>query len=1084
MLANFFIDRPIFATVLSLLITLAGGLAAFALPLSQYPEVTPATVQVRCNYPGANAQVVADTIAAPIEQRVNGVENMLYMSSQSTSDGTYTLTVTFDLGTDLNMAQVLVQNRVDLAMPELPEVVRATGVAIRRRSPEILLTASLNCPEGRYDQLYLSNYAVTRLVDELARIEGISDVTIFGQRDYSMRIWLDPDRLALRGLTALEVLAAIRSQNFQVSVGNLGGNDPDGLGPTSRPMTIVGRLTDPEEFEQIIVKVGTNGQPVRLGDVARAELGPRSSDVSNRFDTMPNIGLAVFLQPDANALRTKELVQAMLESQSRDLPEGVVLELGYDTTPVITESIREVFYALRDAVLLVAVVVLIFLQSWRSALIPLATVPVAIIGTFAAMALVGFTMNNLTLFGLVLAVGIVVDDAIVVVEAVQHQVDNGLAPREATIAAMREVSGPVVAVGMVLGAVFLPCAFLTGIVGLFFRQFALTIAISTLLSAFNSLTLSPALCALLLKPRDARPDRFSRILNALAGWPFRIFNRVFDGLTRGYVRMVAVALRVPILVLAGYAGLIGATIWGYQQFPKGFIPQQDKGFLIASLELPDAAAVERTIRVVEDVSRIALETPGVKHVNAVAGNSFVLNSYGSNYGSMFIILEGFDARKQPGLDAFSIAAKLRKRFAAEIPDAKLSVFPPSAVPRLGRAGGLKLMVEDRGELGPQVLKGQTDNLVERGNEQPALSGLFHSLKIAAPQLQVIVNPDACSAQGVNVLDVYSTMQATLGARYANDFNKFGRTWQVNVQAEPGFRNQLEDIRKLRVRSSYGTLVPIGALADIREITGPLVLERYNMYPAAAINGNVTVGASSGDAISIMERLAARELPPGMAAEWTELTFIEKKAQGTGLAVFGISVVVVFLVLAALYESWALPLAVILVVPMCVSSSLVGVWMAKHDVNIFTQIGFIVLVGLACKNAILIVEYAKWQREAGVPRREAVLAACRLRLRPIIMTSAAFILGVVPLLLADGAGAEMRRVLGTAVFSGMIGVTAFGIFLTPVFFYVIDWATDRNAFRSGPMAKVLTVIRWVLLFGWLRAVLAHAAQQIRRSATRG
>jgi len=1073
-MARFFIDRPIFATVISVLIVLAGGISLTKLPLSQYPEVTPATIQVRGNYPGASAQVVVDTIAAPIEQRVNGVEGMLYMSSQSTSDGTYTLTVTFEIGTDLNMAQILVQNRVNLAMPELPEVLRATGLQIRRRSPEILLTASLNCPDGRYDQLYLSNYALTRIVDELNRIEGVSEVTIFGQNDYSMRIWVDPDRLASRGLTVLDLIEVIRQQNQQVSLGQLGSASLEHPTTQSVPLVVAGRLSDPEEFERMIVKSAANGAVVRLGDVARVELGARSLDVANRFDGKPSIGLSVFLQPDANALQTADLVKAKLTELSKDLPEGVVYEIGYDTTPVIRESIREVIKALRDAILLVGLVVLIFLQSWRSAIIPLATIPVAIIGTFAAMALFGFTLNNLTLFGLVLAVGIVVDDAIVVVEAVQQQLEAGLSPREATLKAMQEVSGPVIAVGMVLSAVFLPCAFLTGIVGLFFRQFALTIAVSTLLSALNSLTLSPALCVLLLTPRTTVGTGPSTRLGRILSWPSQGFHRGFSRLTTVYLAIVGRVIRIPCLVAAVYGGLILLTIWGYRNLPVGFIPQQDKGFLLASIELPDAASVERTVAVVEKASRIALEIPGIQHVSAVAGNSFVLNSYGSNYGSMFIILERFEDRTAAGLDAFSLAAFLRKRFTEEVPEAKLSVFPPSAVPRLGRAGGIKLMVEDRGELGSKILAGQTDNLVERGNEQPALEGLFNSFRTDAPQLVVEVDAAACASLGVEVRDVYATMQACLGSRYINDFNKFGRTWQVNIQAETPFRDRPEDIRKLRVKARNGTLVPLGAVVTVRETVGPLVLNRYNMYPAAAINGNVAAGASSGDAIAVMEKLAERELPPGMAAEWTELTFIEKRAQGTGIVIFVVSALVVFLVLAALYESWLLPLAVILVVPMCVSCSLFGVWQAKQDINIFTQVGFIVLIGLACKNAILIVEYARWRRELGEDRQTAVLEACRLRLRPIIMTSAAFILGVVPLLLAEGAGAEMRRVLGTAVFSGMLGVTLFGIFLTPVFFIIVDWiATSFVNLRWLQQSSLLFL--WLLGFGWARSLWGIATQ---------
>jgi multidrug efflux pump len=1069
-LPRFFIDRPIFAAVISVLITLAGALAVGTLPVSQYPPVTPPTIQIDCNYPGASSKVVSDTVAAPIEQRVNGVERMMYMASQCTSDGSYTCTVTFEVGTDLNMAQVLVQNRVNLALAELPDVVRGTGVTTRKRSPEILLTIALQSPDGRYDQLYLSNYAVLRLKDELQRIRGISDVTIFGQRDYSLRVWVDPEKLAVRGLTSLDVVNAIRGQNQRVSVGELGGP----TGATRIPLTVEGRLSDPEQFGRIVVKAAGDGGLVRVRDVARVELAARSEDVANRFDGKQTVGLAVFLLSDANALETAAAVKAKMAELSRDFPDGVAYEIGYDTTPFIGESIREVFQSLGHSVILVAVVVLVFLQSWRSALIPLATVPVAIIGTFAAMWAVGFGVNNLTLFGLVLAVGIVVDDAIVVVEAVQQQLEKGYQPREATLRAMEEVAGPVIAVGAVLVAVFLPCAFLTGIVGSFFRQFALTIAISAVISTFNSLTLSPALAALLLKPATRTPMKRRFAPLSFAG---RWFDRTFDCASGAYVRIVGVAIRVPLLVLVGYGGILGFTYWGYLRLPTGFIPSQDKGFLIASVQLPDAASAERTREVVQHVSRIALETPGVKHVNAVAGNSFVLSAYGSNFGSMFIILDDFEARKgHPDLGAERVTAKLRARVAAEVPGAQVNIFGAPPVPGLGRSGGIKLMVEDRGELGPRFLQGQAENMIERGNAQKAhLSGLFTAFRTTAPQLYVDVDPAACAAEGVRVTDVYATMQATLGSRYVNDFNRFGRTWQVNVQADARFRRTPSDIRRLKIKSIHSTLVPLGTVAAVREVTGPPVLTRYNMYPAASIQGNVAAGASSGEAIAILNRLADQELPANMSAEWTDLTFLEVRASNTGVYVFAVAVLVVFLVLAALYESWGLPLAVILVVPMCVSCSLVGVWAANADVNIFTQIGFVVLIGLASKNSILIVEYAKVKREEGASRRDAVLAACRLRLRPIVMTSLAFVLGVLPLVFATGAGAEMRTALGTPVFAGMLGVTAFGIFLTPVFFVTVDWVTETWVFRHPWVRAVGQALRWVFALGWVRPTIRLATK---------
>ena len=1089
-MVRFFIDRPIFATVLSIVITLAGGLAVGNLPLSQYPPVVPPTIQIDCNYPGASAKVVAETIAAPIEQQVNGVERMLYMTSQSTSDGSYTCTVTFEIGTDLNLAQVLVQNRVNLATPNLPDVVRATGVTTRKRSPEILLTVSLNSPDGRYDQLYMSNYALSRMKEELARLPGISDVTIFGQRDYAMRVWIDPDQLASRNMTALDVVTALRDQNAQVAAGQVGQPPTPGGQPVQLTLTTLGRLATVEEFENVVVKADpAGGTVVKIRDVARVELGAKNEDVSNRFDLKPTIGMAVFLLSGANSLETGDLVKAKVAEMEKDLPDGIHVEIGYDTTPFVRESIREVVKSLRDAILLVALVVLVFLQSWRAAIIPLAAVPVAIVGTFAVMWSFGYTLNNLTLFGLVLAVGIVVDDAIVVVEAVQHHIELGLAPREATYRAMEEVTGPVIAVGMVLAAVFVPCAFISGITGQFFRQFAVTIAVSTLISTFNSLTLSPALAAVLLRGRGARRDPLTWLFDTLFGWFFRIFNWGFDRTGRGYVKLISLVVRVPVLLLAGYGGLVAAGVWEYQQLPHGFIPTQDKGYLIASVQLPDAASVERTQEVIDRVAKIALETPGVRHVNAVAGNSFVLSAYGSNFGSMFIILDGFDKRRTPDLYADAIMGKIVARASAAVPEASVSVFGAPAVSGLGRAGGFRLMIEDRGEIGPERLQGQTDNLIEKANQQPQLSKLFTVFKANSPNVFLDIDRTACLTHGVDLQQVFGTLQATMGARYVNDFNLFGRTWQVNVQADPRHRNELEDVKRIKVRNRRGEMVPLGALLTAREASAPLVITRHNMYPAATVNGNVTPGTSSGEAIAVLEALADRELPGGgrMGFEWSELTFIEKQSRDTGMYVLALSVAFVFLVLAALYESWALPLAVILVVPVCVVGSLGAVATAKQDINIFTQVGFVVLIGLASKNAILIVEFAKMSRESGHSRREAVLAACRQRFRPILMTSVAFILGVTPLLTATGAGAEMRKALGTAVFGGMLGVTVFGIILTPVFFVLVDWLVGSKLFQNrwvagaGKAGLYLVTLGFVVPVG--RGMVRAAGAGLRTAAAR-
>lgn len=1091
MFSQFFIDRPIFASVLSILITLAGGIAVFTLPIAQYPPVAPPTIQVDCNYPGASAQVVAQTVASPIEQQVNGVQDMLYMSSQSTNDGSYTLTVTFKPGVDLNLCQVLVQNRVSLAMPSLPDVVRQTGVTTKKRSPDILLTVSLNSPDNRYDQLYLSNYAVLRVKDELSRLPGISEVLVFGQRDYSMRIWVDPEKLAVRGIAVQDVITSIREQNLQIATGQIGQPPTEGGQLFQLPLSLEGRLTDVEQFEDIVVRAGEHGQLVRIRDVGRVEINARSQDVSNRFDGKPTVGLAIFQLPDANALDTADQVKAKMKELSQDFPEGVEYAVGYDTTPFIRESVGEVFNALRDAIILVAIVVLVFLQGWRAAIIPLIAVPVAIIGTFAAMAIVGFSLNNLTLFGLVLAIGIVVDDAIVVVEAVEHHIEQGLSPKDAARQAMHEVAGPVIAVGLVLSAVFIPCAFISGIVGQFFRQFALTIAISTIISTLNSLTLSPALAALLLRPHSAKRDPLTWLIDMVLGWFFYLFNSGFKYSTKVYTRLIGRFLRIPALVLIVYGGLLMLTYWGFNQLPTGFIPSQDKGYLVASVQLPDSSSALRTREVIAKIEQIAKETPGVKNVNSVAGNSFTLSAYGSNFGSMFIILKDFAERHDPKMGGDAIITELRKRFNEEIPEASVNVFAPPAVSGLGRAGGFKLMIEDRGDVGLEMLQAQTDNVINKtrpsekkvGNEvvkspgEPAVAGVFTVFKANSPQLFADVDRDACLMQGVNLGDVFGTMQAYLGSRYVNDFNRFGRTWQVIVQADARFRNEVEDVRKLRVRNVHGQMVPLGTVSTVREISGPLVLTRYNMYPAAAIQGGSATGFSTGQASEALEKLCARELPQSMAYEWSEITYLERMSGNTGMVVFAFSVIFVFLVLAALYESWSLPLAVILVVPMCVLSSIAGVAWAKMDINVFTQIGFVVLIGLASKNAILIVEFAKYRRESGVERRAATLHACELRLRPIMMTSFAFILGVLPLVVAHGAGAEMRRALGTAVFSGMLGVTFFGIVLTPVFFYVIDGMTDWRMFAHGALPRIGHIVLDTMRLGFVRRPIVRIYQHL-------
>jgi multidrug efflux pump len=1096
MFSRFFIDRPIFASVLSIVITLAGGIAVWTLPIAQYPEITPPTVEVSAIYPGANSETVADTVAAPIEQQVNGVENMLYMSSQSTNDGTYTLTVTFKVGTDLNIAQVLVQNRVSLAQPVLPDLVKRRGITVKKKSPSILMIVNLFSPNDSRDSLYLSNYATIQLRDELSRLAGVGDITYLGQRDYSMRLWLDPEKMASRRISASDVVAAIEQQNIQVAAGQI-GQPPVPNGQVFQfTMTTLGRLASPEQFADMIIKTGSDGSIVRMSDVARIELGALGYDQTCTLDRRPSVALSVYQLPGTNALDVAKRVRGKMEELKERFPSGVDYAVVYDTTPFINESIVEVFKTLLDATLLVALVVLVFLQNWRSAVIPLIAVPVAIIGTFAVMAAVGFSLNNLTLFGLVLAIGIVVDDAIVVVEAVERHIEDGKAPRDATIQAMREVSGPVVAVGLVLAAVFVPCAFISGIVGLFFRQFAVTIAVSTLISAFNSLTLSPALSALLLRPHEenrhtsALPwpvvcligltlgfrfislnpnleswpwwvgiaigalvgwaaGRFAETqINQVLGWFFPRFNRGFAAATERYTTSVGRMLCTSGIVLVVYGGLIALTYFGFTHTPTGFIPPQDKGYLLVNVQLPDAASVGRTEEVMRQIDAIAGATEGVSHTVALAGQSLLVNANAPNFGSMYVMLADFHRRRGRGLSGDEIAGKLRREFREQIGDGLIDVFGAPPVEGLSTAGGFKIVIEDRGDHGPAVLESTARDTVARGNDLPQLRGLYTSYRASTPWLFLDIDRQAAKSRGISMADVFNTLQVYFGSYYVNDFNRFGRTWQVNVQAAPDFRKQIEDLKQLKVRNDQGGMVPLGSITGIRDWTGPVMVVRYNMYASAAINGDAAPGTSSGEAIDLMAAAARQDLPPTMRAEWTELALLQLQAGNTAMLAFVLAVVLVFLVLAAQYESWSLPLAVILVVPLCLLCAIAGVQLGRSDINIFTQVGFVVLVGLACKNAILIVEFAKQQRDAGAGRYEATLEAVRLRLRPIIMTSFAFIIGVVPLMVATGAGAEMRRTLGVAVFAGMLGVTLFGIFLTPVFYYVIQWFSEHRAHESN------------------------------------
>ncbi|MGZ3355408.1 MAG: efflux RND transporter permease subunit [Isosphaeraceae bacterium] len=1145
MIPRFFIDRPVFAIVLSLVFVLAGGVAVFTLPVAQYPEVTPPTVLVTAVYPGANALTVRDIVAAPIEEQVSGVENMLYMSSTSTNDGTYNLTVTFRLGMDTDMAQVLVQNRVSLALPVIPLLVQNEGITVKKMSPNTMMIVNLVSPDGRYDSNFLSNYATIYIKDELGRLDGVAGITYLGQRDYSLRAWLDPEKLAAKNLSAMDVVNAISQQNVQVAAGMIGQQPVPKGQQLQLTINTLGRLTEPEQFADIILKAGSDYSPsqnpagdaggqssqgsqlsttsptgpqpqavgiVRLRDVARVELGSRQYDQSCTLDGQPSVAVSIYQLPGSNALNTAAGVYAKMRELRTRFPDGLEYRIVYDTTPFIRESVNEVFNTLRDATILVGIVVLVFLQDWKAMILPMIDVPVSLIGTFAIMAAMGFSLNNLTLFGLVLAIGIVVDDAIVVLENIERLIATGLDARTATIKAMGEITGPILAITLVLSSVFVPCCFLGGISGQFFRQFAVTIAVSTIISAVNALTMTPSRAVLIFKTeegehghelkREALPWWFIGVLggilsaslgldlaanlaagrlglpqisagadagavpgwlpwavwvaaftpgalvgglagwfligpvNAVLGWLFRGFNRLFDRMTVFYGRLVGSLLRVSLVVLIVYGGLLVLTYWQFIRTPTGFIPQQDKGYLILNVQLPDSASVERTESVMAHIETMARETPGVEHTVGVSGQSLILGANAPNLGSMYILLKEFDRRHGPNLTADAIAESLQERCRREVREAIVSAFGAPPIDGLGATGGFKLIVEDRGNFGLGDLQRVSDQIVARGNKTPGLQGLFNSSRANTPWLYLDINRTKCMALGVPVSEVFNTLQVYLGSYYVNNFNEFGRTWQVNIQADQVFREHGRDIRQIKVRNNRGEMIRLGTLLELRSISGPVMVMRYNMYSATAITGNTAPGTSSGQAIALMQEIAAQELPRAMATDWTELAYMQNQAGQAAIFIFALAVAFVFLVLAAQYESWSLPLAVILVVPMCLFCSLAGLNLAGMEVNIFTQIGFVVLVGLASKNAILIVEFAKQRQDEGMDVRDATLQACQLRLRPILMTSFAFIFGVLPLVFAYGAGAEMRHALGLAVFCGMLGVTFFGIFLTPVFFYSI------------------------------------------------
>ena len=1040
--SHFFIDRPIFASVLSILILLAGALSIFRLPVAEYPTVVPPTVVVKAVYPGANPAVIADTVATPIEEEVNGVEDMLYMSAQCTSDGSMSLTITFRLGTDLDKAQVLVQNRVAVAEPRLPEEVRRLGVTTAKQSPDITLVVNLFSPDDRYDQIYVSNFAYLHVKDALSRMPGVGSIIIFGARDYSMRIWLDPEKVAARNLTADDVVNAIREQNVQVAAGQVGA-PPIGKGLSFQYIVNAqGRLADEKQFGDIVVKTGADGQVTRVKDIARVELAALDYSMNSKLDGKPTASIAIFQLPGSNSIKTSDAVHQAMEDMAKTFPPGLAYKIVFDTTGFTRESIRAVLHTLLEAMALVVLVVIVFLQTWRASVIPLLAVPVSLVGTFGAMAAMGFSINNLSLFGIVLAIGIVVDDAIVVVENVERNLATGLSPRDATRKAMDEVSGAVVAVALVLAAVFVPTAFITGMSGQFYRQFALTIACSTLISAFNSLTLSPALCAILLQRHGERHDLFSRLLHASSGWFFTGFNKTFAACTNAYSWAVARLIRASVLVVLFYAGLIGLTFFAFKRVPSGFIPAQDKGYLVIVVQLPDSASLERSDEVVDRISKIASETPGIKASIDLAGLSAISLTASPNAGTCFVILDDFQKREKDNLTSDEIVADLRKRLSG-IQEGMVFVFAPPPVNGMGVVGGFKMEVQDRTGAGLGALQNAAYGVMMAANQQPGLQGVYTSFSARTPQLYLDVDRVKAKTMGVPLSDIFDTLQIYLGSLYINDLNLFGRTYHVTAQADAPFRRLPGDITLLKTRNNVGQMVPLGTVVTVSNVVGPDRITKYNMFPAAEINGSPRPGVSSGEAIAEMEKVAHATLPATMGFEWTDITYQQILEGDTAVFIFPLCVLFVFLTLAALYESWSLPMAIILIVPMCLLFAILGVWVRGMDNNIFTQIGFVVLVGLACKNAILIVEFAKQKQDAGLARAEAAVEASRLRLRPILMTSFAFIFGVVPLLLAKGAGAEMRRTLGTAVFSGMLGVTFFGIFLTPVFYTVIRKLTERK-----------------------------------------
>jgi hydrophobe/amphiphile efflux-1 (HAE1) family protein len=1046
-LSHFFIDRPIFAVVVSIFITLIGGIAYFALPVSQYPEIAPPTIVISATYPGASAQVVSETVSTPLEEEINGVENMLYMSSQATSDGGLSLTVTFALGTNLDIAQVLVQNRVAVAQPKLPTEVQQLGITVRKNSPDLMMVIHLSSPDGSRDQLYISNYATLQVKDVLARIEGVGDVQLKGARDYSMRVWLDPEKVAARGLTAGEVVSALQAQNVQVASGVI--NQPPVPRSSAFEINVetLGRLIDPRQFANIVVRTDASGRVTRIRDIGRAELGAQDYNSNAYLDDREAVPLLIFQQPGTNALATAIRIKAAMQDLAKSFPAGLRYDIVYDTTLFIAQSVDEVYKTIFEAIVLVVIVVILFLQTWRASLIPIVAIPVSLIGTFTVLAAAGFSLNSLSLFGLVLAVGIVVDDAIVVVENVERNIRAGQSPRDAAHETMDEVGTALIAIALVLSAVFIPAAFISGISGQFFRQFAVTIASATVISCIVSLTLSPALCALLFKPHQEQAGRgplLTRPINAF----FRGFNFAFEKLSAGYAGLTGAFVRRSLIFLVVYAGLIALTGWQFERAPTGFIPPQDQAYLIVVIQLPPGSSLDRTDAVVRHVTQIALGTEGIVHAVPFAGFDGATFTNAPNAGAVFTPLAPFPERVAKGLSADRILANLRARLAG-IQEAFIIVIPPPPVQGIGNSGGFKMMIQDKRGRGLDALDAATQDMVAAANQTRGLAGVFSLFNTRTPKLYADIDRVKAEMLGVSAEKVFETLEVYLGSVFVNDFNYLGRTYQVTAQADGPYRQNIEDIANYKTRNDSGQMVPIGSVTSFRDITGAYRVPRYNLYPAAEVQGNTLPGYSTGYALAAMEKLAADRLPDGFGYEWTELAYQEKLVGNTGLLVFGASVVFVFLVLAAQYESWALPLSVILIVPMCLLAGVSGLLLRGMDVNILAQIGFVVLIGLAAKNAILIVEFARQAEAEGADRFAAAASAARTRLRPILMTSFAFILGVIPLAIATGAGSEMRQSLGTAVFFGMLGVTGFGLIFTPVFYVVVRGWSLRLGGRKAP-----------------------------------